>query len=205
MHRESAILHQGDTHLSAIQPKGIKAKSDMTLEEIKQLRAYTWYDGIYLTVFWVASFACFIGCMRSDAQHGQLFLSGCSFLAALTPFFVGHRLKKYRNEGLSGHLTYGRGLTYCLRVFTNATVLFALCQFLYMEFLDRGLFQRFMTMTLSDATTQEVLKQVGMPPSIMLEAVNATTPVSFATSHLVDNLIIGVVLSILIPLFLKKK
>ena len=93
----------------------------MIYEEYKQLSAYARYDGFYLSILWVASFACTLG--------GSLLpLLGhfSTLLLFSSPFFVAYRLRLFRDEGRNGIISYGRGLFYCLRVFFNASVLFSL-------------------------------------------------------------------------------
>lgn len=178
----------------------------MTLEEIKQLRAYTWYDGIYLTVIWVASFACFIGFIHTyESSVGTLFSTGWMFLAMITPFFVGYRLKKYRDEGLGGHINYGRAFSYCLRVFMNAAILFAVCQYLYMRFLDHGNLQHFLFNMITAPGMKELLQQMGIQQQEMVASTNSYTPVSFALSYLINNTIMGGFMSLFIAIFLKRK
>ena len=105
----------------------------MNYEEIKQLRAYARYDGIYLAIVWAASFTCFL----ASPLLGIL-ATFSSILTLSTPFFVAYRLKVYREIGLNGTISFKRAYFYCIRVFTNAALLFSLAQWLYMNFLDHG-------------------------------------------------------------------
>lgn len=105
----------------------------MQLDEYRQLRAYTRYDGIYLGILWLASFACTV-----FSSLGAFIGAAGNLLIIATPFFVGYRLKKYRNEALGGNISFSRALLYCVRVFLDGALLFAICQWLYMKFLDGG-------------------------------------------------------------------
>ena len=105
----------------------------MNYEEIKQLRAYARYDGIYLAIVWAASFTCFL----ASPLLGIL-ATFSSILTLSTPFFVAYRLKVYREIGLNGTISFKRAYFYCIRVFMNAALLFSLAQWLYMNFLDHG-------------------------------------------------------------------
>ena len=114
----------------------------MIYEEYKQLSAYARYDGFYLSILWVASFACTLG-----ASLLPLLGHFSTLLLFSSPFFVAYRLRLFRDEGRNGIISYGRGLFYCLRVFFNASVLFSLLQWLYMSYLDNGRIYRMMTST----------------------------------------------------------
>lgn len=105
----------------------------MNYEEIKQLRAYARYDGIYLAIVWAASFTCFL----ASPLLGIL-ATFSSILTLSTPFFVAYRLKVYREIGLNGIISFKRAYFYCIRVFMNAALFFSLAQWLYMNFLDHG-------------------------------------------------------------------
>ena len=93
----------------------------MNYEEIKQLRVYARYDGIYLAIVWTASFACFLLLPLSS-----VFSTFSSLLTISTPFFVAYRLKIYREVGLNGIISFKRAYFYCMRVFVNAALLFSL-------------------------------------------------------------------------------
>lgn len=172
----------------------------MTFDEYKQLRIYSWYDGIYLAILWTASFACLIGTSSYPA-----FSFGFIFIALLTPFFVGRQLKKYRNEGLDGFISFPRALSYCLRVFFNAAFLFALIQFLYMQYLDHGRLFSMLTTTLMSADTTELMKQMNMNIDEMRTAFESITPLQFSITYFIENLIIGAFLSLPIAFLTKKE
>ena len=92
----------------------------MINEDFKQLTAYARYDGIYLAIIWVASFACLLGMTVLPV------LAQFSFLLSLsTPFFVAYRLKVFREEGRNGVISFRRALFYCLRVFFNSAIIFS--------------------------------------------------------------------------------
>ncbi|MBO4660542.1 MAG: DUF4199 domain-containing protein [Prevotella sp.] len=171
----------------------------MTFDEFRQLRAYSRYDGIYLAVLWIAAFACLI--CSSIYQP----LSMMSILITLsTPFFVAYRLRIFRKEGLDGKVSFGRAFHYCLRVFFNAAILFAIAQWAYMQYVDNGrLASLFRTLTASDET-KEALRQMGMDANILTTVFEKVTPVEFASSYLVENILIGFILSIIIAAVMKK-
>lgn len=171
----------------------------MTFDEFRQLRAYSRYDGIYLAVLWVAAFASLI--CSSIYQP----LSMISILITLsTPLFVAYRLRIFRQEGLNGKVSYGRAFHYCLRVFFNASIFFAVAQWAYMRYIDNGrLASLFRTLTASDET-REALRQMGMDANTLATVFDKVTPLEFASSYLVENILIGIILSFIIAAMMKK-
>ncbi|MFS1773329.1 DUF4199 domain-containing protein [Prevotella histicola] len=126
----------------------------MIYEEYKQLSAYARYDGFYLSILWVASFACTLG-----ASLLPILGHFSTLLLFSSPFFVAYRLRLFRDEGRNGIISYGRGLFYCLRVFFNASVLFSLLQWLYMNYLDNGRIYRMMTTLFSSQEGRQALTE----------------------------------------------
>ena len=55
----------------------------------------------------------------------------------------GYRLKIYRKEGRNDQISFKMALLYCFRVFFNASIIFSILQWAYMQFLDPNLFSRF--------------------------------------------------------------
>ena len=171
----------------------------MTLEEFRQLRLYSRYDGIYLAVVWAAAFASLI-------LSGQYPLLGsvCMILTLSTPFFVAHRLRLFRQNGLDGVIGYGRALHYCLRVFFNASLLFAVIQWAYMKYVDNGQLVALLTHLAESEDTKAALQQWGFDIKVLTNAFTQVTPLEFATSYLVENILMGIILSIPIALIMKK-
>ncbi len=167
----------------------------MTFNEYRQLRVYSWYDGIYLSVLWAASFACLIG-----ITAWQSLSMAWMGLAAATPFFVAYRLRKYREEALQGRISFRRALGYCLRVFFNAATLFAIIQWAYMQFLDKGHLGTMLHMMLQNPESTEILKQAGTTAEELTTTFAGMSPLQFAFAYLIENVIIGAALSFPIAL-----
>ena len=171
----------------------------MTIEEYRLLRAYTRYDGFYLGVIWIASFACLIGM----ASYPSLSMASLA-IALTTPFFVGMQLKKYRDNGRQGVLPFTHALLYCFRVFMNAAIVFAIAQWAYMQFLDNGRLAGMLQTMMMQEETQALLKQTGLKSEELVAAFTQVSPLQFALTYFVENIIIGIVLSLPIALIMKQ-
>lgn len=172
----------------------------MQFEEYRQLRAYTRYDGIYLGILWLASFACTV-----LSSLGTFVGAIGNLLVLSTPFFVAYRLRKYREEALGGKIAFSRAMLYCIRVFFDGALFFAVFQWLYMKFLDGGrLAQTYQTM-ISMPELQPVLKSYGVTQQEMNEVMQQMfSPTFLASYSFVIALIVGVVLSLLISAIMKR-
>lgn len=172
----------------------------MQLEEYQQLRAYTRYDGIYLAILWLASFACTV-----MSQVSMLVSAMGNLFVLATPFFVAFRLKKYREEALGGHIEFSRALIYCLRVFFDGALLFAIFQWLYMKFLDGGRLAAIYKTMISQPEIQPILKAYGISQQEMNDAVTQMfSPTILASYSLIMAMIAGIVLSLLIAAIMKR-
>ncbi len=171
----------------------------MTYNEYRQLRAYARYDGIYLGVIWVASFACMIG-ITTWPFLNMLWM----MLALSTPFFVAHRLKKYRDNALDGIISFKRGFAYCLRVFFHSALLLAIMQWAYMHFLDHGHLAQMLQTIFDTPQSHEVMKQVRMDAKELITVFSEISPLQFAVTYFGENIMIGLMLSFPIALISRR-
>lgn len=173
----------------------------MIYEEFKQLSAYARYDGFYLSIIWVGSFACLLGMPLLPL------LSQFSFTLCLsTPFFVAYRLRLFRDEGRNGSISYKRALFYCFRVFFNAAIIFSLLQWLYMEYLDKGGLLTMVTNMYAGEEGKTLIESLGMPYNDFMSLLpNALSPYSLASSSFVTAMVVGSLLSFIIAAIMAKK
>lgn len=174
----------------------------MNIDEYRQLRAYARYDGIYLAILWTASFACLI-LTPSFPICSML----CILLAMSTPFFVGYRLWKFRKEGRDNAISFAHALHYCIRMFFNAAFFFAIIQWAYMAFLDNGQLSMLMQTAIGTPESMAIMKQAGYSEELIKEAIaslNEMTPLTFASTYLINNIIIGAIMSLPIAAVMKK-
>lgn len=158
------------------------------IESLIQLKAFARQDGALLSLLWIASFACVLQIPQS--QLGNL-------LAIATPFFIGWRLGKFRNYALGGIISFRRSYAYSAYTFFYATIIFALAQYAYFKFLDHGLFTGVIEETAKamiplyeqNGISGDELKQ-------SLALITSLTPIQWAFTFMVQNLLIGAVASL---------
>lgn len=163
---------------------------------IAQVKAYARIDGALLSLVWIASFA--ITIMQPTNIFGQI-------LTLCTPFFVGWRQIKFRNEVLDGHISFRRAYTYCFYTFIYAALIFAIVQYVYFRFLDHGRFTSMMVDTLN--MLAPVYEKNGVPREQIDEVsktIMKTSPAELTFIFMVQNILVGMVVSIFIAVFGRK-
>ena len=172
----------------------------MQLEEIIQMRAYAHYDSIYLGILLTASFACAV-----IGAGGSLLGAIGNLIVLSVPFFVAYRVRKFRVEARGDHMTYTMALTYCLRVFIGGGIFFAVCQWLYMQFLDGGRLLNAYRSMMSMPEMQPVLKVYGLSQQQVDDALaQMFSPLTLASYSFIMACIAGGIGSIIIAAIMKK-
>lgn len=160
----------------------------INITSLMQVKAFARQDGALLALLWIASFASIVWMPQSMAG---------SLLAIATPFFVGWRLKKFRDYALEGLISFRRGYAYSVYTFIYAALLFALVQFLYFRYLDHGTFTAMIEGTIQ--VMIPVYEQSGVSVEelkSMLTTVRELSPVEWSFTFMMQNLFIGAVLSL---------
>ena len=169
----------------------------MTAPEYIQLKAYARQDGFFLFLLWAASFASYIYGLTN-----QLLAMVAIVLAVMTPFFVAGRLRKFRDEGREGLISFGRGYAYTVFVFFYGAVLLAVAQFLYFAYFDNGYLLSSFSKIVSSSEGQALLKEYGMTKMMneSLTEMSSVRPIDYALNILTVNIMVGFVLGVPIGL-----
>ena len=171
----------------------------INVAHLVQLKAFARQDALLLALLWAASFACIM--MLNAELIGNI-------LALATPFLVGKRLAAFRTQALYGVISFRRAYAYSLYVFIYASLVFALVQYAYFQFLDNGAFVESMATTLKQMTP--IYEQNGMSKADIkslndwVEIMRLTTPVQWAFMFMMQNLFVGAIISLPIALIGKR-
>ena len=173
----------------------------MTAPEYVQLKAYARQDGFFLALLWTASFACYILGVTNHIM--EMLALG---LAITTPFFVAGRLRKFRDEGREGLISFGRSYAYTIFVFFYGAVLLAVVQFLYFAYMDNGYLLSNFSKMLSTEEGRAMVSQYGMTQMVEegLAEMASIRPIDYALNILTMNIMIGFVLGIPIGLVMQR-
>ena len=166
------------------------------IEDFLQLKAFARQDAMILAAMWTVSFLCVT--MAGAGALGNL-------LAIATPFLVGWRLIKFRDNVLGGSISFRRAFAFSLHMFIYASLVFALVQFVYFRFIDHGSFAGMIGASmrlLAPMYKESGISQQQITQSISL--VNMLTPVQWAFMFMMQNMLIGVIASLPIAAVCKR-
>lgn len=168
----------------------------INVAHLVQLKAFARQDALLLALLWAASFACIM--LLNAGLIGNV-------LALATPFLVGYRLKAFRTQALYGVISFRRAYAYSLYVFIYASLVFALVQYAYFQFLDNGAFAELITTTMKQVAP--VYEQNGVSKEEIkssMDLITMITPVQWAFMFMMQNLAIGAIISLPIALIGKR-
>jgi len=174
----------------------------MTAPEYIQLKAYARQDGFFLAILWIVSFASYI-----VGLSNQLLAMASLLMVVSTPFFVANRLRKFRDEGREGVISFGRSYAYTIFVFFYGAVLLAVAQYLYFAYLDDGYLVNSFSKMMTSEEGRTMLEQYGMTKVIdeSLTEMATTRPIDYALNVLTINILLGFIFGVPIGLIMQKK
>ena len=173
----------------------------MTAEEYIQLKAFARIDGALLSVMWIASFALYVIGMTKP-----MMMIGGIIIAVSSPVFTASRVRKFRGIARYGIISFGRAYIYSILTFFYASLLFAIAQFVYFQFIDGGYIISQITEMMSQEPNRQVIQAYGMTDTIneRLSIMTKTRPIDYAVNYLTLNIMLGMVLGLPIPALTKK-
>lgn len=164
---------------------------------IVQVKAFARQGGLFLSLLWLVSFAVMM--LVPQSPWGSL-------LAMSSPFVVGWLLQHFRNDALGGHISFRRSYAFSVLTFFYASIVFALAQCLYFKFLDDGNFLSILTENLKQL--KEAYVQNGIPVKELEDGaalIGSLPAIQLAFMFMMQNIFIGLVLSVPVALICKKK
>ena len=173
----------------------------ITAIEYVQLKAFARQDGALLALLWVITSVFYIIGMTN-----QLIGMAATILILYTPFFVGSRLRKFRDYGREGLISFRRGYAYTVFVFFYGGVLFAMAMYLYLTFIDHGYLLTQMSKVLTSDEARQALQQYGMTEMMneSLSQMAQIRPIDYALDMLTVNIALGFILGVPISLLLQR-
>lgn len=160
------------------------------VQKIIQTKAFARQDGAILGIVWIAGFVCTMLAINPSHTFLGLF---ANILTISTPFVVARRLKSFRDYALDGHISFRRGLFYCIQTFFNATLLLTITQYLWFRFMDTGAF-----MLQLQTNYQTIIKAYTLTAEqskALFDAIVMMKPIAWASMFMITDLIVGAILS----------
>lgn len=154
------------------------------------MRAFARYDGLWLFVLWMASFILYVAGFKTPIL-GTLAM----ILAVMTPFRSSRKLRYYRDEVLGGVISFRRAWAYVVLQFFYASLLFALAQFVYFTFIDKGFFMGQIAQMFSEPATVQAMQQMGMGQTLSQAVADLSQmrPIDLVLNIMTSNLLIGLI------------
>lgn len=173
----------------------------ITSIEYIQLKAFARQDGALLALLWV-----FTSVLYIIGMTNQMIGLAATMLICYTPFFVGGRLRNFRDYGREGLISFRRGYAYTVFVFFYAGVLFAMAMYLYLTFMDNGYLMSQMSKVLTSDEAQQAMQQYGMTEMMneSLRQMAQIRPIDYALDMLTVNITLGFILGVPISLIMQR-
>ena len=173
----------------------------MTAEEYIQLKAFARIDGALLSVMWIVQFCAL--CNRNDKTDDDDWWHNNSRQFSC---FTASRVRKFRGIARYGIISFGRAYIYSILTFFYASLLFAIAQFVYFQFIDGGYIISQITEMMSQEPNRQVIQAYGMTDTIneSLSIMTKTRPIDYAVNYLTLNIMLGMVLGLPIAALTKK-
>lgn len=174
----------------------------MTGQEYIQLKAFARIDGFMLSVLWLFSFGFYMAGLTSP-----LYGFASMALTVATPFFVGFRLRKFRDEDLEGFISFMRAWAYVILVFFYAGIAFAIAQYLYLNYMDQGYLMQTLATIMSTPEAKAMIEQAGLTDEMAesLHNMQAMRPIDIALNMLTMNIMLGIIVGLPVAALLQKK
>ncbi len=168
--------------------------------EFKQLKAFARQEGTFVGLIWIVSFACFIGEFSSPILGLTAMI-----LAAISPFFLALRLKRFRDQARDGLISFRRALAFCILAFFYASLLFAVAQYIYFRYIDNGFLVSQYTTMFSTPEAKNMMKAIAAGNQIKdgINLLGSLRPIEIVFEFLSMNISLGIIISVPIAAIMK--
>lgn len=174
-------------------------------EEYRQYTAFARIDGAIVGAMWIVSFMCMVG----EVENPLLGLAGLA-LGIYSLVVAGLRLRKFRDRILGGSIPFSKAMLYAVMTFFYATLLFALAQYLYFQFLDHGyLVNQYVALLSKPENARLATEMYGMDAKQMIAILQTTMgtmrPIDIAFQFLTINVLLSIFASLPIAALVQRR
>ena len=156
-------------------------------------------DGARLGVFWLVSFALFIASL-SVPPCALLWVATMIF----TPFYIGLRTETFSRSISPKNISYWEAFTHSFLTVFYASLILAIGQWAYFQYLDNGMMISQYLSILEDDKMLESLKAIGYTQEVIkqkTEAIQALRPIDIALQFMWSNIVAGFFISLTTALY----
>ena len=157
------------------------------------MRAFARYDGLKLFILWLLSFILYVAGLKSPILG-----MAAMFFAVITPFMSMRLVRNYRDAALGGTISFRRAWAYVVFHFFYASLLFALAQFVYFTYMDKGYFMGQIAQMFTEPETAQAMQQLGMAKGLAQTVADLSQmrPIDLVLNIMTSNLLIGLVVGL---------
>lgn len=165
-------------------------------EDYSLFTAYSNIDGVIIGGMWILSFLCFVGEFEAPLLSFVALAFGLGSAIMLVM-----RVRRFRDKAFGGYITFGRAMLYSLQICFKATLLMAVAQCVYFQFIDHGyLINQYITMLSKPEYAAVVKDSYGMDAKqiilILQTTVGNLRAIEIAFQFLTVNVILSVILCV---------
>ena len=168
-----------------------------------RMRAFARVDGAKLGLFWIASFALFIGSFKHPVC-GMLWM----ITMVATPFLVAFLTKHYSDKTPGGQISYRHAYAHSMMTVFYASLIMAIAQWAYLQYLDHGQLITNYTSILSDPQFSKSFERMGYSKDTltkMIEQIRALRPIDIALQLMWSNMVAGLLMSLTTALYVSSR
>ena len=166
------------------------------------VRPFARADGVRLGIVWIVSFALFVGNLHYPIC-GTLWLATMIF----TPFYVAILTQRYAvNSGENPG--YWKCYAHSMLTVCYASLILAVAQWAYFQYLDHGLLVESYASALSDKEFVGRLESMGYPKNMaaeFAETLRKMRPIDMALQFLWSNILAGIIMAFTTALYASAK
>ncbi len=165
-----------------------------TRAEFEQVKAFAQIDGALVGCMWIVSFACFLGNFINPLWGLVSLLIGVASIV-----WASMRLRRFRDNILNGVISFRRAFCYSVLIYLYASLIMAVGQYVYLQFIDNGYLMTQYTETISRPEFKTVMDLYGIKKgdmSLAMDTLNALKPIDFALQFFTMDIILGVIISL---------
>ena len=143
---------------------------------------------------------------KQDVENVMLSMLSM-ILLIITPFYAARRLRHFRDYAREGVITFGRGYAYVILVFFYGGLLFALAQYIYFAYMDKGFLLGKFTEMVSTPESVAWLHANGLE-GVMKDSLSTMAemrPIDYSLNMLTLNIIAGFIVGLPIAALMKQR
>lgn len=174
----------------------------ITVEELKQFKAFARQDGAILGLIMSASFFAFIASLANPSWQLAYLLATIA-----VPVFVALRVRNYRDRIVQKRVSFRRAAAYSMQCFGYSSLVIAIVVYVYFQFFDHGAVIANMRGFFESPEMEQAMKLYGVKKAMVdaqLATMSSLRSIDVAFSVISNTLFCGLACSLLVAVLSKR-